>query len=136
MRNTVGTRCGALVAVFLQLCLIAPAANAETDLRFTGSPVVVDGNGVDTGSVGTTARWSNVGTLNGTDLDAVIEVISNNRTGDSLGFATVGDDAAVSLIGLTGQIVDLDFNFFIIQLSFPQFFTKLLPGRIFIVALA
>jgi hypothetical protein len=105
-------RFGALVAVALQLLLLATVAIAETDLSFTGSPVVVDGNGVDTGSVGTTARWTNVGTLNGTDLDLVIEVISNNRAGDSVSFTTDGDDASVWLDGTSGQILDLDYNFF------------------------
>ena len=112
MFSLYAARLGALVAVLLQLLLFSSAANAETDLSFSGSPVVVDGNGTDTGSVGTTARWSNVGTLNDTDLDLVIEVVSNNRSGDSLSFTTDGDDASVWLDGATGQIVDLDYNFF------------------------
>ena len=119
MSKTIGNRFGALVAVSLQLLLIAPTASAETELSFTGSPVVVDGNGTDTGSVGTTARWINAGTLNGVDLDLVIEVISNNRTGDSIGFSTDGDDAAVSLDASSGQIVDLDYNFFEAGTSTP-----------------
>ncbi|MDH5499707.1 MAG: hypothetical protein OEY72_01240, partial [Gammaproteobacteria bacterium] len=119
MSCTVGSRFGALVAVTLQLLLIASTANAETELSFTGAPAIVDGNGADTGSVGTTARWSNVGALNGTALDLVIEVISNNRTGDSVSFTTDGDDAAVWLDGSSGQIVDLDYKFFEAGTSTP-----------------
>ncbi len=119
MSSIIGTRFGALFAVSLQLLSFASTASAETDLSFTGSPAIVDGNGADTGSVGTTARWSNVGTLNGTELDLVIEVISNNRVGNSMSFTTDGDDAAVSLDGATGQIVDLDYNFFEAGTSTP-----------------
>ncbi len=119
MSRGVGSRFCALVAASLQLCVFAATASAETDLSFTGSPVIVDGNGADTGSVGTTARWSNVGTLNGTSLDLVIEVISNNRTGDSMSFTTDGDDAAVWLDGASGQIVDLDYKFFAAGTSTP-----------------
>ena len=119
MSNIVGTRFGALVAVSLQLFLIVSTASAETELSFTGLPVIVDGNGADTGSVGTTARWSNVGTLNGADLDLVIKVISNNRAGDSMSFTTDGDDAAVWLDGSSGQIVDLDYNFLVAGTSTP-----------------
>lgn len=107
-----GTRLGAIVAVSLQFVLLVSVAYAETDLSFSGAPVVVDGNGIDTGSVGTTARWTNVGTINGTDLDLVIEVMSNNRSGDSLRFTTDGDDASVWLDGVSGQVVELDYNFF------------------------
>ena len=39
-----GTRLGAIVAVSLQFVLLVSAANAETDLSFSGTPVVVDGN--------------------------------------------------------------------------------------------
>jgi len=119
LSNIVGTRFGALVAVSLQLFLIVSTASAETELSFTGLPVIVDGNGADTGSVGTTARWSNVGTLNGADLDLVIKVISNNRAGDSMSFTTDGDDAAVWLDGSSGQIVDLDYNFLVAGTSTP-----------------
>ena len=119
MSHLVGRRFGVLVAVALQLLLFAPVASAETELSFSGSPVIVDGNGADTGSVGTTARWSSVGTLNGTDLDLVVEVISNNRIGDSVSFTTDGDDAAVWLDGSSGQIVDLDYNFFEAGTSTP-----------------
>jgi len=107
-----GARLGTLVAVSLQFLLFSSAANAETELRFSGTPTVVDGNGTDTGSVGTTARWNNVGALNGTNIDLVIEVISNNRAGDSMSFTTTGDDASIGLDGATGQIVELDYNFF------------------------
>ena len=114
-----GTRLGAIVAVSLQFVLLVSVAHAETDLSFSGTPVVVDGNGVDTGSVGTTARWNNVGTINGTDIDFVIEVVSNNRTGDSLSFTTDGDDASVWLDGVTGQVVELDYNFYEAGTSTP-----------------
>ncbi|MDJ0793834.1 MAG: Ig-like domain-containing protein [Woeseiaceae bacterium] len=116
MNNVNGARLGAIAAVLL---LLQAVAHAETDLSFSGSPVIVDGNGVDTGSIGTTARWSNVGTLNGTDIDLVIEVISNNRGGDSMQFTTDGDDAAVWLDGASGQIVELDYNFFEAGTSTP-----------------
>ena len=102
-----------IVAIALApLLAMGSSANAATELSFTNPPVIVDGNGVDTGSVGTTATWTNVGTLNGTGIDVVIEVLSNNRTGDSMRFTTDGDDAAVWLDGTSGQVVELDYNFF------------------------
>jgi len=73
-----------LVIALAPLAAMVSTANAATELSFTNPPVIVDGNGVDTGSVGTTATWTNVGTLNGTGIDLVIEVVSNNRTGDSM----------------------------------------------------
>lgn len=106
------TRLGSLVAASALLFFSVSSAHAATELSFTGAPVIVDGNGTDTGSEGTTATWTNVGTLNGTDFDLVIEVISNNRTGNSMRFTTDGDDAAVWLDGATGQVVELDYNFF------------------------
>ncbi|MBT8100473.1 MAG: hypothetical protein KJO82_12015, partial [Gammaproteobacteria bacterium] len=119
MKIVIGTRLVALVAVSLQFVLLVSVARAETDLSFSGTPVVVDGNGIDTGSVGTTARWNNVGTINGTDLDLVIQVMSNNRSGDSLSFTTDGDDASVWLDGASGQVVGLDYNFFEAGTSTP-----------------
>ena len=119
MNNVNGARLGAIAAIVLQLLLLNSVANAETDLVFSGTPVIVDGNGVDTGSIGTTARWSNVGILNGTDIDLVIEVISNNRGGDSMRFTTDGDDASVWLDGASGQVVELDYNFFESGTSIP-----------------
>jgi len=101
-----------LVIALAPLAAMVSTANAATELSFTNPPVIVDGNGVDTGSVGTTATWTNVGTLNGTGIDLVIEVVSNNRTGDSMRFTTDGDDAAVWLDAASGQIVELDYNFF------------------------
>ena len=110
---------GVLLAAFSQLVLFASPAIAATELSFTGAPVIVDGNGTDTGSVGTTATWTNVGTLNGSGIDLVIEVISNNRSGDSVRFTTDGDDAAVWLDAASGQVVELDYNFFETGTSTP-----------------
>lgn len=107
-----------LIAMAL-LVMAVPAANAATELSFANPPVIVDGNGTDTGSVGTTATWANVGTLNGTDIDLVVEVLSNNRTGDSMRFTTDGDDAAVWLDAASGQIVELDYNFYEAGTSTP-----------------
>ena len=101
-----------MAAGMAQLIVAISTANAATELSFSGTPVIVDGNGTDTGSVGTTATWTNVGTLNGTDIDLVIEVLSNNRSGDSMRFTTDGDDAAVWLDGTSGQVVELDYHFY------------------------
>ena len=101
-------------SVFLLTLIFAKSVHAATDFAFTGTPIVTDGDGSSSGSVGTTARWSNIGTINGTVLDLEIEIIQNNLSGesDSVTFETDGDDAAVFLRGSTNQTVNLSYNFF------------------------
>ena len=100
----------------LFLCLfglLAPA-QAATSFSFSDPVTVTPGSGGDSGSVGTTARWVNIGSINGTVLDLEISINSNNRTGDSnsVTFSTDGDDAAVFLRGTTNQTVNLSYSFY------------------------
>ena len=95
-----------IAAIFLWMTsVIGPAAYAFTPLTFSGPPVV---NG--TGSAGTTALWTNVGQVNGVDLDMVIYVVSNNRS--TLDFLLAGDNARVVLDARTAQEVQLEYRFY------------------------
>lgn len=101
----------------LMLAVCSSPALSSIDLQFSGLPVVT-GNGV----AGTSALWRNVASLNGTDLDMVIRVLSNSSvpTQDSLDFVTDGDNARVVLKGPESQSVRVAYEFYVSNTFAPN----------------
>ena len=112
--------------LMLFVILFSSFTHAATEFIFTGQPVITPGVGQDEGSVGTTARWSNIGEINGNQLDLVIRVVANDQAGFDLGagaaanerwsvwFDTGGDDAQVWLNTNTdSQTATFAYEFFL-----------------------
>ncbi len=108
MMNISKNRLSGLCAhLFLLILLIPQSAWSVIDLDFsTGSTIA------GTGDDGTVALWSNVGTVAGVDIDAVLVVEDNSHTG--LAITSNGDNISVNLNdnALGSQTVDVRLEFY------------------------
>ncbi|WP_045859381.1 invasin domain 3-containing protein [Teredinibacter purpureus] len=94
-------------------CAQSISVHAATTLAFSGAPSVTAGSGSDTGSIGTTSLWSNIGSVNGTNIDMAIELLTNS-SGDtnSVTWSTDENRAKISLVGKSAQSIDVVYRFF------------------------